>query len=317
MSPSSATSADQFPPLPRPAEADVVVEPPGDGAGYWAGAPSAAAVDGVTYLAYRLRRPVGDGRGYAVVVARSEDGVVFETVAVLDKDELGAESLERPAIVPLPDGTWRLYVSGATPGTLHWWVEAIDAPDPASFAPDRRRPTMPGDATTAMKDPVVVRVGDQWHLWVCCHPLAEAAEADQMVTRHATSTDGLAWGWNGVALAGRPGRWDQRGARITSVIQGPDRWIAYYDGRASAAENWEERTGIAIGNGAIGNGAVGDGPGRFTAHDDAPSVVSPDGSGALRYMSVVSLNGHGYRLYYEASRADGSHDLRTELVPAG
>ncbi len=285
----------------------MVIDPPGTGPGYWAGAPSAVAVDGVTYLAYRLRRPVGDGRGYAVVVARSEDGVAFETVTVLEKEALGTESLERPAIVPLPDGTWRLYVSGATPGTLHWWVDAIDAPDPASFAPHRRRPTMPGDAMTAMKDPVVVRVGDRWQAWVCCHPLPDPAEADRMDTHHGTSTDGLTWRWEGIALAGRPGRWDERGARLTSVLQGPDGWIAYYDGRARAAENYEERTGLA----------VGDGSGRFTARGDAPAAVSPSSSGSLRYMSVLPVAGRGYRLYYEASRADGSHDLRTELVPAG
>ena len=93
------------PPLPRPDQADVVVDPPGTGPGYWAGAPSAVAVDGVTHLAYRLRRPLGAGRGYAVVVARSDDGVAFETVAVLEKEALGAESVERPAIVPLADGT--------------------------------------------------------------------------------------------------------------------------------------------------------------------------------------------------------------------
>ncbi len=37
--------------------------------------------DGTVWLAYRLRRPVDDGRGVGVVVARSADGVVFETVA--------------------------------------------------------------------------------------------------------------------------------------------------------------------------------------------------------------------------------------------
>jgi len=307
MPTSRANPAGHFPPVPRPAAADVVVEPPSDGAGYWAGAPSAAEVDGVTYLAYRLRRPVGDGRGYAVVVARSEDGVDFQTVAVLDKDELGAESLERPAIVRLPDGTWRLYVSGATPGTLHWWVEAIDARDPASFAPGGRRPTMPGDATTAMKDPVVLRAGDGWRAWVCCHPLLGRAEADRMLTRYGTSADGLEWRWEGVALEGRPGCWDERGARLTSALHGPDGWIAYYDGRAGAAENYEERTGIA----------VGDGTGRFTAQGDGPDASSPDGSGSLRYVSVVPVAGRGIRLYYECCRADGAHDLRTELVPYG
>jgi hypothetical protein len=284
-----------------------VVEPPESGPGYWAGAPSAVVVDGVTWLAYRLRRPVGEGRGYAVVVARSEDGVAFETVAILEKDEVGAESLERPAIVALPDGSWRLYLSGATPGTLHWWVDAMDAPDPTSFAPQQRRPSMPGDATTAMKDPVVLRIGDRWHAWVCCHPLTEPAASDRMFTRHGTSADGITWDWDGVALEGRPGQWDERGARLTSVVLGDDRWIAYYDGRASASENYEERMGIALGHG----------PERFIAQGDAPAAVSPDGSGALRYVCVVRVPAGGHRLYYEASRADGSHDLRTELVRSG
>ncbi len=87
----------------------------GAGPGNWAGAPSAAWASGVYYLANRLRRPIGQGRGYAVVVARSDDGVAFETIATLERDPFGAESLERPALVRRPDGGWRLYVSCATP----------------------------------------------------------------------------------------------------------------------------------------------------------------------------------------------------------
>ena len=53
---------------------EVAVEPPGSGDGFWAGGPSIVHDDGVFHLAYRLRRPVDQGRGYANVVARSEDG---------------------------------------------------------------------------------------------------------------------------------------------------------------------------------------------------------------------------------------------------
>src|SRR5215218_6864857 len=116
------------------ATADVVVAPDQDGPGAWAGGPCALAVGAEIWLAYRLRRPVGQGRGYANVVARSTDGLTFSTVVTLGKDQFGGESLERPALVRTADGRWRLYVSVATPGSKHWRVDLVEAATPAGLA---------------------------------------------------------------------------------------------------------------------------------------------------------------------------------------
>jgi hypothetical protein len=290
-------------PIPRYDRSVPAVNPPGPGPGHWAGAPSAVMVDGTFYLAYRLRRPVGDGRGYAAVVARSGDGIEFEPIATLERDGFGAASLERPALVHRPDGGWRLYMSCATPGSLHWWIDALDADDPAGFDPGSRITVLPGDAATGVKDPVVTGEGGRWRMWVCCHPLDEPAHADRMTSRLATSSDGLAWRFAGPAFTGRAGSWDQRGARVTSLVPGTP--LAFYDGRADASENWEERTGLAM---------LGE-DGRLRAVGEGPVAVSPHASGALRYLSVVALPDGGHRLYYEAALPDGSHDIRTELVP--
>ena len=53
------------------------------------------------------------------MVARSPDGERLTTVATLDKDRFGAESMERPAVIRTPEGRWRLYVCCATPGSKH------------------------------------------------------------------------------------------------------------------------------------------------------------------------------------------------------
>jgi hypothetical protein len=285
-----------------------VVAPPSAEPGAWAGAPSALLVDGVYYLAYRLRRPIDEGRGYVNVVARSGDGVEFEQIATVNRDSFEAESLERPALVVTPEGRWRMYVSCATPGTKHWRVALLEADKPEALPRATARTVLPGDATVGVKDPVLIHDGDLWHLWASVHPLETDENADRMSTWYATSPDGVDWTWRGSMLNPRPGQWDARGTRLSSVLPTPDGLLASYDGRASAAENWEERTGTARGDRAAG-GLFG----PLTA-DEAPPTGSPYAPGGLRYLSLLALPGGGCRLYFEGTRADGAHELRTELV---
>jgi hypothetical protein len=289
--------------LPSLEHGVVAVESPGSGPGCWSGAPSAVAGDDGIYLAYRLRRPIGQGRGYAVVVARSADGERFETLLTIGKEEMATESLERPALVRTPEGRWRLYLSCATTGTKHWRVEATEAAHPAEFDTTVRQTVLPGDAKTGVKDPVIVHHDGQWHLWASCHPLDDPEQTDQMTTEYATSADGLTWTWHGTALSGTPGRWDARGARVSAVCFDGDAITAYYDGRASAAENYEERTGAATGSDAAALTAVG----------DRPLASSPYHGGGLRYLDIVPLPDGRNRLYYEMTRSDSSHALFTEL----
>jgi hypothetical protein len=286
------------------ADAEVVLEPEDPRPGSWAGGPSAQLVDGTWWLAYRLRRPVGEGRGIANVVARSDDGVHFTPVVGIGKDGFGAESLERPALVHTPEGWWRLYVSCATPGTKHWRVDLLEAETVEGLGTATPRTVLPGDDATAVKDPVIRHDGTTWHLWASVHPLDDPDATDRMTTEHATSPDGVEWTWHGTALAGTPGTWDARGVRFATVVLDDSRTWALYDGRATAEENWEERTGLA----------VHDGEGRFVAQPDGPLLQSPHAPHGLRYADVVAVPGGGSRWFYEATRADGGHELRTVLL---
>jgi len=285
-------------PLPGTGRAVVAVPAPGTGDGWWAGSSSAALdADGTFVIAYRVRHGHA-GRG-STVVARSPDGEHLTTVAELPQARFDAASMERPAIVRTDDGRWRLYTCAASkPPSKHWWIDLLEADDPAGFATAEARTVFGGDKTTVgVKDPIVQRTPDGgWQAWICCHPLDVPGEEDRMTTAYATSADGISWERHGTVLAPRAGTWDQRGARLTTVL--PDGRAAY-DGRASKEENWFERTGLAR--------LTGRGPGEL-------EQVGDDAVADVRYLDVVPLSAGGYRIWYEARLPDLSHELRTERI---
>jgi hypothetical protein len=159
-----------------------------------------------------------------------------------------------------------------------------------------------GDDEVAVKDPVVT-VGTApdgaaaWEMWLCCHPLTDPGHEDRMTTRRLTSADGLAWTDHGVVLAGRPGEWDERGARVTTPLGAG---LFLYDGRPDAASNWYETTGLARWDGS-----------RLVPDAGVGPIVSPHSDGAFRYASAVPLPDGRTRYYVEAARPDGAHDLVT------
>jgi len=244
-------------------------------------------------IGYRVRN--GHDGIDQTVIARSPDGERFTTVATLDQERFGAQWMERPAVVRTPEGRWRLFVCCGRPESKHWWIEALEADDPAGFETAEARPAFPGDERTAVKDPIVKLRDGRWHAWICCHPLDVPGAEDRMSSAYATSDDGWTWDWHGTVLSGRPGTWDARGARLTCVL--PDGRAAY-DGRASAEENWFERTGLAM--------PAADG--RFAQVEDSPVVD-------VRYLDVLPLEEGGHRIWYEARLADERHELRTEHIP--
>jgi hypothetical protein len=282
-------------PVPGSAPAVVAASPPGEGDGFWAGSSSAALdEDGTFVVAYRVRTGHA-GRG-STVVALSEDGESLTPVAHLDQRRFRADSMERPALVRTDGGRWRLYVCCASPApSKHWWIDVLEADDPAGFTGAAARTVFPGDVHTGVKDPVVQRTRDGgWQAWICCHPLDDPGEEDRMTTAYTTSRDGLEWEWHGTVLEPRAGTWDQRGARLTAIL--PDGRAAY-DGRASKEENFFERTGLARLN-----------------HDGRIEQTNTDAAYDARYLDVLPLPGGGYRIWYEARLPDESHELRTELI---
>jgi hypothetical protein len=275
--------------LPRWENSELVLHA-APGTGNWIGAASALVHGDYIFLAYRDRHPVDMGRGNHAYVARSpiDDGIHFDVLCAIDKEDMDAESLERPALDVTPEGDWDLYLSCATFHSKHWRIEKLRSRGPADFSARTRETVFPGSKEFGIKDPVLLRRQDL-RIWATLHPLTEGDEnADKMISVDALSGE--------TVMCPEPGTWYSRGTRLTAVVGEH----AYFDGRASAAENFEERTGIARWDGS-----------RYIFV--AGPASSPYGGGALRYVSVIALPGGRQRLYYESATEYGSHELRTEL----
>lgn len=304
-----------------PVASVVVVEPEGQGLGWWAGAPGALVDpdDDVVYVAYRLRRPRELGRGGRVRIAQSSDGTTFDTIWEATKDDFNTASIERCVLVKAGE-LFRLYVSYVDPVDSRWRIDVLEADHPGKFDPMSRRGVLTAAdvAGEAVKDPFVFVVGGLWHMIVSYVP--SPAPSDVLVSKqlHATadvyatglltnmtglalSSDGLNWTWSGPIMQPRATGWDAYSTRLSAISREDGFFLGYYNGCGTVKENYEEQTGLAV---------------SFDLRrwervtPDRPALVSPNGSGSLRYVFPLRLRDGTTLFYFESARPDGSHDLR-------
>lgn len=309
-------------PLFDPQDGVTVVEPEGSGSGWWVGAPGAWWDGERFWLTYRVRRPKPE-RGCEIRLVTGTDGERFEPVWTMHKDQFGTPSVERSALVQDPeDGLWRLYVSYVDPADSRWRIDLIEADSPEALDPADRIPVL--TATDAgvegVKDPWVCRLDDQWQMVISYVPTPDALDdpdelhatqdvfntgLSRSLTGLAVSSDGRTWRWEGPILEPQDSAaWDAYAARLSAIVALPDGLLGFYDGSHSAAENYEERTGLVIGADLR----------RWQRVDPGgPTVGATIGSGSVRYVDAIQ--GPGWlRYFFEYTREDGSHDLRTSLV---
>ncbi|TDE11181.1 hypothetical protein [Jiangella asiatica] len=302
-----------------PERGTTVVEPLGSGPGWWAGAPSALWSGGRFYLSYRLRRPRPE-RGGSTHIAVSDDGVRFETIWTAQKEEFDTPSIERSALVHVADRHWRLYVSYVDAADGRWRIDLLEGAAPDRFDPRQRRPVLTAADIGAegVKDPWVARRDGGWQLlasYVDAPPHGTGDRSDLHGTMDvfttglttsstgiATSDDGLTWRWAGAVLTPSAGGWDSYTARLTSVVATADGWLGFYDGCGGVEQNYEERCGLVIGDGAD----------HWSRASARPAVGAPGGTGTVRYVEAVQTTAW-IRFFYEFTRPDGSHELRTSL----
>lgn len=321
-------------PLFEPSSGMLVRAPLGEGIGWWAGAP-AATFDPITnafYLVYRLRQPRDLGRGVECRIAYSDNGIAFTDIWALPKATLGALSLERASLMRGLDGRWRLYIGYVNPEDRRWRISLLEADEPDQFDISTLTPLLTAETVggEGVKDPNVFLIGRMVYMLASYATAEPETSPENQVQKHASGdiySTGLTRSRTGAAVSGDGKRfqwlgdvspvaqfagggpedtfWDsycQRIGALTPLRDGG--YMALYDGGASVAENYEERTGLAF---------TADLRTYYSLSPDAPALASPYSSGSLRYVDVLPV-GHELFYYYEMARPDGAHDLRVSVV---
>jgi hypothetical protein len=313
-----------------PTDGTVIRQPPGEGGGYWAGAPTVwyDASSSMFYLAYRLRRPRGvePDRGGETRIARSTDGITFDDIWRAEKAQFDSPSIERCALVRARDGRWHHFVSYVDGADGRWRTDRIEAASPETLDPAAREPVFTaGDlGSEGVKDPKIVRFGDVYWMLLSTIPTPDdGSTADAMhgtadiyntglsisCSALASSLDLVNWQWHGEVMRPNPASnaWDRYARRIGTVWAEGAMFVGFYDGSANVDENYEERTGVVV------SGDLFD---FRSLTPDAPTLVSPHTTGSLRYIDVVDVDDKRW-YYYEMTRADGGHELRVSMTQCG
>ncbi len=119
---------------------DVILRPDRNEPEWWAGAPSVVRDDkGIFWLACRMRTAEGQRgfRGYEIRILKSQDGVHYEKVKSILREQVPVPGFERPAIVIDPvSQKFKLYVCAPNNDGIWSILKFDDAETPEKFLPE-------------------------------------------------------------------------------------------------------------------------------------------------------------------------------------
>lgn len=309
------------PVIPDVTNYEVLVKAPSEEENYWAGAPAVFTDrEGTIWLTYRVRNP--EERGKEIRIARSQDGLEFETVKIIKKEELNAKSVERSSLLQDPKtGDYKLYLSpdpdysAADPQALGWHIVKLeDVNKPADFNPSTAKVIVSPEGTESetgpVKDPYVINVGWKYYMFYT------GKDGGGEQAHLAISVDGENWckARKINPILGREG-WHDFHTRVACVLPREQGFIIYYEGtnRRWYQPMYNLQTGIATSL---------DFQRFFDVTPEEPVLSSPTPSSSSPYEGYETLRYLDYALienkilfYYEVANENGAFELRVTQEP--
>ena len=296
---------------------DVVLGPDKDEAEHWAGAPSVTRDDqGVFWLAARMRSPEFPRglRGYEIRLLRSTNGIHFELVKSIRREEVPIAGFERPALLFDPaTRKFQLYACGPWRDGPWAILKFDDVESPEKFRPVTARPVIQAPArrddrdvsVTEYKDPVIIRTAGKYH----CYVIGYIRRNERVF--HFTSEDGEKWqpvGDTNEPVMDLDG-WHNFFVRPSSVLPLGVGWLFVYEG--SSTQWFDPVYNIGLGLGFT-----------FDLHQitelttKSPLALSttPGQFSTFRYSDWHWVNGEIW-VYAEVSKANSAHEIRLFRIP--
>jgi len=301
--------------IPDLSKYDVVAEPPKPVEDFWAGAPSVIEDSkGVIWLAYRKGIMENSVRKSDLYLARSEDGINFETIHEWKAESFGCIRTERASFLVDPwTKQFKLYITRDAlekpPGTpeFQWDIAKLaDVDSPAKFDISTvvgvLGPSGSGSDGRDVKDPYVFTLGNKYYMFYI------AAGKTHEQCHMATSDDGILWRRHTDNPILRHGAWHDFFVRPSFVLPQTMGAIVYYEG---SNKQWygpvfNVQTGFAI---------TFDFQNFYDITISGPVLSSPTQGkyGTCRYMDCI-VQKNRVLFYYEAARPDDAFELRVTEI---
>ena len=291
---------------------DVILEPDKNAPEYWAGAPTVVRDDnGIFWMACRMRSPEHPRglRGYEIRILKSIDGIHFEKVHSIPRQQVPIPGFERPALLIDPvTKKFKLYACG--PWQKGPWsiIKFDDADDPTKFIPSTAKPVIQAPARQydrdvsvhEYKDPFIFYAQGKYH----CYVIGYIRRNERIF--HFTSENGE--NWQPVGDVNQPVMdlhgWHNFFIRPSCVLPLGIGYLFVYEG--SSTQWYDPVYNIGTGFGFT-----------FDLHNitdltiDSPVAISttPGDFYTFRYAHWMWVNGEIW-VYAEVSRPNNSHEIR-------